>query len=198
MLKFKLVNHTFLRLTLIYPSFLFKQKKLFMEIRAFEREKDLQNVLKLNQRLVELLSPMTAHQFDNINEDNSHVLVAEEDGQFAGFFMLVKSNADYESENFRWFQKRYDNFIYVDRVAVANEFRGRGIGSEFYQRAFDYAEKNNIDYMFAEIHMDPPNEKSLAFHDSLGFVEEGTAVLKGDHHYSLQKKVFNPAVEKSA
>lgn len=161
-----------------------------MEIRAFERDKDLQNVLDLNERLVELLSPMTANQFDNINEDNSYVLVAEEDGQFAGFFMLVKSNADYESENFRWFQKRFDNFIYVDRVAVAKEFRGRGIGSEFYERAFRYAEKNSIDYMFAEIHMDPPNEKSLAFHDSLGFVEEGTATLKGDHHYSLQKKVF--------
>lgn len=169
-----------------------------MEIRPFKREQDLQNLLKLNEKFVELLSPMTASQFDNINEDNSYVLVAEVDGQFAGFFMLVKSNADYESENFRWFQKRYDNFIYVDRVAVDNDFCGRGIGSEFYQRAFRYAEKNNIDYMFAEIHMDPPNEKSLAFHDSLGFVEEGTATLKGDHHYSLQKKVFNQAAEKSA
>jgi predicted GNAT superfamily acetyltransferase len=46
-------------------------------------------------------------------------LVAEIDGVVAGFCQVLPPGADYGSLNYAWFSSRYDDFVYLDRVAVA-------------------------------------------------------------------------------
>jgi predicted GNAT superfamily acetyltransferase len=54
--------------------------------------------------------------------------VADEGGTVAGFLIAMTPGVAYDCENFEWFRARYDSFVYVDRIVVAEEARGRGVG----------------------------------------------------------------------
>jgi uncharacterized protein len=41
----------------------------------------------------------------------------------------------YDSVNYRWFTERYDDFMYLDRVAFDAEAQGRGLGTLLYARS---------------------------------------------------------------
>lgn len=94
--------------------------------------------------------------------------------------MLIALNerSIYNSPNFRWFAQRYERFIYVDRVVVAESARGRGIARELYERLIEQARDDGYPVVCAEIYYDPPNPASDAFHESMGFVEIGRAYLE--------------------
>ena len=61
-----------------------------------------------------------------------------------GFVICLSPNVEYGSLNYAWFNERYQEFVYVDRVAVANGYRSRGIGSELYASVFEFASKQNL------------------------------------------------------
>lgn len=93
--------------------------------------------------------------------------------------MLIALNecALYESPNFAWFKERYDRFVYVDRVAVAERSRGRGIARRLYEQLIARASADGYRVLCAEIYSAPPNPGSDAFHEALGFREVGRAHL---------------------
>lgn len=99
-------------------------------------------------------------------------LTAEVDGQFAGFCWVMGPGVDYESLNYAWFSRRYDDFAYLDRIAVHPDFRRFGIG-----RAF-YTELGRLlagvrPVLLCEVNLRPRNERSLQFHAHVGFHEVG-------------------------
>jgi predicted GNAT superfamily acetyltransferase len=96
--------------------------------------------------------------------------VAEIDGVPTGFCQVLPPGAAYRSVNYAWLSSRYDDFIYLDRVAVAVEHRGRGIGGRFYEEV----ERRVLAAWFTlEVNLRPRNEGSLRFHARKGFVEVG-------------------------
>ena len=54
------------------------------------------------------------------------------DGAFAGFVITFAAGSAYDGENFAWFSERYDDFCYLDRVVIHEDFRRRGLGSLVY------------------------------------------------------------------
>jgi predicted GNAT superfamily acetyltransferase len=86
-------------------------------------------------------------------------------------------DADYDSPNFLWFRSRFPRFIYVDRVVVAPEARGRGHARRLYQDLFDHAARAGHDKVLCEVNSSPPNPESDAFHAALGFTEIGTGSI---------------------
>ena len=94
----------------------------------------------------------------------------------AGFLIALGPDAAYDSVNYRWFQARYARFVYVDRVVVAADQRGRGLAQTLYDELFHQALAAGIDTVGCEINVDPPNPTD-AFHERLGFVEVGRATL---------------------
>jgi predicted GNAT superfamily acetyltransferase len=60
-------------------------------------------------------------------------------GEADAFLIAFDQDADYDSANFLWFRARYPRFAYVDRVAVSEQARGKGIARLFYQTLFDKA-----------------------------------------------------------
>lgn len=90
-----------------------------------------------------------------------------------GYLIAFDQDADYGSVNFRWFQARFDRFIYVDRIVVAASERGKGAARSFYADLFDVARHAGHNRIVAEINIDPPNPGSLDFHAKIGFVELG-------------------------
>jgi predicted GNAT superfamily acetyltransferase len=97
-------------------------------------------------------------------------LAAEEDGAIVAFCQVLAPGAPYDSVNYRWFSARYDDFIYLDRVAVAPEYRGRGIGASLYA---EVERRTRAAWFTLEVNLVPRNEGSLRFHARHGFHEVG-------------------------
>lgn len=107
------------------------------------------------------------------------VVVEEDDPKTAlGLVITLTSGNDYDSENYRWFEARSHDFLYVDRIVVDESFRARGLGQVLYERVFAEARSAGLTEVTCEVNLDPPNPGSLAFHDRLGFVQVGELVTK--------------------
>ncbi|TPN42113.1 GNAT family N-acetyltransferase [Mesorhizobium sp. B1-1-6] len=100
-------------------------------------------------------------------------------GALEAFIMTFDQGARYDSPNFLWFRERYERFVYVDRVVVAAQARGRGHARLLYQDLFEHATRAGHALVTCEVNADPPNLASDAFHAALGFTEVGDAVIHG-------------------
>ncbi|UVK36531.1 GNAT family N-acetyltransferase [Mesorhizobium sp. AR10] len=100
-------------------------------------------------------------------------------GALEAFIMTFDQDAHYDSPNFLWFRERYQRFVYVDRVVVANAARGRGHARRLYEDLFDHVSRAGHTIVTCEVNVDPPNPASDAFHAALGFAEVGDAVIHG-------------------
>ncbi len=106
-------------------------------------------------------------------------LVAEQDGELLGFVLAVAPGADYASENYRWFSTHLPGSLYVDRIVVAPEAHGRGVGRSLYAAVDARARELGLAVVTCEVNLEPPNPQSLAFHDRLGFSRVGEQATKG-------------------
>jgi predicted GNAT superfamily acetyltransferase len=145
-----------------------------MELRAF-RTDDLPRVHAINQAEVPAVGDETEGALHHIAAESLVALVAEEAGELAGFCFVLAPGADYDSGNYRWFSERYDDFVYLDRVAIAPAFQRRGLGRALYAEVErSVAELRPAAGWFTlEVNLRPRNDTSLAFHAALGFVEVG-------------------------
>jgi predicted GNAT superfamily acetyltransferase len=138
-------------------------------------------VLDLNERHVELLSPLDEARLSALRDVAENASVIDADGAFAGFVITFAAGSAYDGENFAWFSERYEEFCYLDRVVIHEDFRRRGLGSAVY----DELETSCGRPLFAlEVNLDPPNVASLAFHRARGYTEVGQR-LSGGHRVSM-------------
>lgn len=100
-------------------------------------------------------------------------------GNADAFIIAFDQDADYDSPNFLWLRARLSRFVYVDRVAVAETARGRGLARQLYAELFEQARKAGHDRVTCEVNAEPPNPQSDAFHAALGFTQIGEAMLDG-------------------
>ena len=98
---------------------------------------------------------------------------AFEADELLGFVLCLLPGTRYSSLNYGWFNQNYDDFLYVDRIAVARAHRNRQIGSALYAQVIDHAEQQSLP-VAAEVNLVPPNPGSMRFHQRHGFAEVGT------------------------
>jgi len=133
-------------------------------------------VLALNNHHAEELSWLEPEDLSHLMEQSFH---APRIGNLEAFLIAFDQNADYDSPNFLWFKARYPRFVYVDRILVAVEARGKGHARSLYSDLFERAKLAGHDVIVCEINADPPNPVSEAFHAALGFSHVGEAVIHG-------------------
>src|SRR5450830_769908 len=90
-----------------------------------------------------------------------------------GFVIGMRPGSEYASENYRYFQGRGTDFLYVDRIVVREATRGSGIGRVLYASVFELARAEGRTEVTCEVNLLPPNPESLAFHARLGFERVG-------------------------
>jgi predicted GNAT superfamily acetyltransferase len=100
-------------------------------------------------------------------------------GDVDAFLIVFDQHADYDSPNFRWFQAKYPDFAYVDRIITGPNARGKGYARALYEDLFEKAAGRGHKRVVCEVNLDPPNPGSDAFHQALGFVEVGQQLLPG-------------------
>jgi uncharacterized protein len=95
--------------------------------------------------------------------------VVELDGAVVGIFVGLAEGSEYASPNYRWFAARHDRFAYVDRIALEPVAQGIGIADEVYERFEMWAAATGRPVVCAEVNVEPPNPRSMRFHERRGF-----------------------------
>ena len=136
-------------------------------------EADVEDVLALNARNVEALAPMDEDRLHELHALADRFDVIDVDGTFAGFVITFAPGAPYDSEFYGWFTERYgESFYYLDRIVLHEDFRRRGFGGFVYDEMERVAKQYGR--LTLEVNIEPPNDRSLAFHASRGFTEVGS------------------------
>ena len=150
-------------------------------------------ILNVNEINVEVLSPMDEDKLKYFNECAELLYTAFVDGVPAAFIICLREGVEsYKSENYIYFSKNYDKFLYIDRIVIDEPFRRMGVGRKLYEFIFDHAKKTDVGYVTAEIDTEPYNEVSLGFHKALGFREVGIQTIRGGTiKVSLQEAKIN-------
>jgi hypothetical protein len=142
------------------------------------RDADLGRVHVINEANVPHVNSISLQRFEKFVYEAAYFRIAWLDDELAGFLVAFAPGAPYESLNYAWFQARYSDFIYIDRIAVASTARRRGVASCLYRDLIRYA-YSRTGLLTCEVNTRPPNVDSMAFHQSFGFREVGTQDTDG-------------------
>jgi len=104
---------------------------------------------------------------------SENIFVYTHEDIIKAFVLCMREGQDYSSPNYQYISSRFQKFLYVDRIAVQEEFRGKGIGEKIYSTVIAKGKENNLDIL-CEVNTRPLNEPSIAFHQKMGFEEIGT------------------------
>lgn len=135
---------------------------------------DLAWVHNLNEAHAVELSSMSPQAFRSLVDGARYARVVDSE---AAFLLAFDARPTSNSPNFDWFQARFQQFLYIDRVAVAKHARRRGLAKALYLDLFAFARAAGFELIGCEVNADPPNPGSDAFHAALGFEVAGEAYL---------------------
>ncbi len=136
-------------------------------------------LLSINRDNVEMLSFLDENRLEDLLAMAALKKAALVDGRPAAFLIALREGQKYQSVNYLWFSRRLDRFLYIDRIAVAEGYRGMAVATRLYEEAFALARRDDAGTLAAEINVWPENRPSLAFHRKMGFAEVGRQTIDG-------------------
>lgn len=149
---------------------------------------DFDSILQLNSAWVHYTSPLDASRIAALHSQAAWHRVVDVSGDVGAFLLALGPGATYDSPNYRWFDSRYADFLYIDRVVVSSACQRLGLGAALYHDAQARATACGYGCLVCEVDIDPPNPSSIAFHDRCGFIEVGTqSISDGAKRVSLRQ-----------
>ena len=149
-----------------------------LDIRDFTVQ-DLVEIHATNEANLPHVNSLNIEQFAELADKTAYFKVATLDGKLAGFLMAMTPKADYASDNYQWFSREYDDFIYVDRIITLDHARGHGVGSALYQYIESYCRNHQISRICCEVNIRPANDASIQFHEKRGYKQVNTQQTEG-------------------
>ncbi len=139
---------------------------------------DLDAVWRLNEASVPHVSSVELEDMQWFADNAHYFRIAWHDNELAGFLIGLRPGLPYESLNYGWFCRRYADFGYIDRVAVAPTARRLGVATRLYQ---DFAATldDAVEVLTCEVNLRPANVSSMRFHERYGFTEVGRQETEG-------------------
>ena len=154
---------------------------------------------QLNEKNIPNVGSTTLEELTNSikNSDYNECIVV--DDKVVGFVVCFQDNEQTKSymnavkhKNFKEISSRVNNFLYIDRIAIDDQYRNIKLGSNLYENILIFANHNSLQYLTAEINLLPSvNKASFKFHESFGFQEFGRVKYSEDYEVSLQKLFIN-------
>mgnify|MGYP001215436728 FL=1 len=140
--------------------------------------KDLPRVVDLNQDALPAVSSITLDDTIHFLEIVDYFRVIKINSNIIGFLIALTPGKDYQSPNYKWFEKQYSQFMYVDRIVVDPAFQGQGLGWGFYDDLKIFCQRYTP-IITCEVNLKPKNDESLLFHKKYGFEQVGTQEIDG-------------------
>jgi predicted GNAT superfamily acetyltransferase len=129
------------------------------------RQHDFDTIIELNQNALEGVGQLDHEGLALLVKQADQALVCEDDGDVAGFVITLPPGSVYDSSRYDWFEARFDDYVYLDRIVVGREHRRKGIAS----RLYDAVEGD----LPVALEVYDTNEPSLEFHRRRGYLEVG-------------------------
>jgi len=139
---------------------------------------DLPRVLEINNANTPGVSELTLSELETDIKNCLHALAIDnEHREVCAFCITFAQDAPDAGDNHRWFAKRYESFVYLDRIAIDSDYRNRGLGVQLYQ-SVEYEMLQSVEHsmLCCEVNLEPPNPGSLRFHQRIGFTEVGQSI----------------------
>lgn len=142
-----------------------------LQIRPAAHE-DLPRVLELNNGAIPHVNRLDAEQLTKLADWSEYFRVVHNDAGIVGFLLALLPGQPYASTHYRWFDARYADFVYIDRIVIGPNAKGTGAGRLLYADLIEYVRGlSEVAALTCEVNIVPPNEPSQRFHARLGFVE---------------------------
>ena len=133
---------------------------------------DIPTLWRINEEGLPGVGKVTPEALADLLSLTELPLGAVEGDTLLGFVLCLLPGTRYGSLNYAWFNERYEDFLYVDRIAVGADQRDRQVGTRLYARVIEEAEKRGVP-VAAEVSLEPPNPGSMRFHGRHGFTQVG-------------------------
>jgi uncharacterized protein len=134
---------------------------------------DIAGILAINNSEIPHVNELSIYGMQDIVAMSYYARIVLQEQSPAGFLIALDAHTSYDSENYRWFQQRHKEFIYIDRIVVHQKFHDLGIGKALYFDLMDHCRKDGHRWICCEVNLLPRNDRSLQFHSSMGFAEIG-------------------------
>jgi len=129
---------------------------------------DYEAVMALNQQGIPQVNLLTAESVQWFAQNAAWFRVAVWQGNLEGVLIAVTADCGYQSQYFKWFAERYADFLYIDRVVVAEWARGQRIAWRLLEDVEQQARDLSLP-LVSDVYSRPPNEISLVLHKRFGF-----------------------------
>jgi len=117
------------------------------------RPDDLPEILRINVESSPGVTRLTVRGIAGLVTEATLAWVAVTDRDIAGYLIAFLGSASYGGEEFAWFKQRTQNFVYVDQVALARSYRGRGIGSVLYSELERWGSRQQCESLSCEVNL---------------------------------------------
>jgi hypothetical protein len=148
-------------------------------------------LLRMNNAAVPAVNELTETEFAELVALCELAIVAEEDAEPTGFLLALAPGTAYDSENYRWFCDNEAGFCYLDRIVVDQGRRSGGIGAQLHDELTEHAAKRGFGTIALEVNLRPPNPRSIAFHQRLGFTEVHQLHTRSGKIVSMMRRALN-------
>ena len=145
---------------------------------------DIDAMWAINEQGLPGTGKVSKKEIVQLLEFSSLSVGAYDQGELVGFVVCLPPKTAYGSLNYAWFNEHYESFVYVDRIAVSEENRNKGVGSALYDHVVSYSKQHGAP-VAAEVNREPPNPGSMRFHNRFGFEEVGVL-----HHAEKSVTMF--------
>jgi len=137
-------------------------------------EKEVQEMHYINQENTPEVGDVSEiEDFNALVDWSEHIFVYKSEEIIKAFVLCMREGNSYHSENYKHVSKLFQRFLYIDRIAVQENFRRKGIAEKIYSKVISTGKDINLDIL-CEVNTRPSNEPSLVFHEKMGFEEVGT------------------------
>ena len=153
----------------------------------------LPSIVKINQEALPAVSSVTLDDMKHFLSIVDYFRTLRLDDTIAGFLIALTPGKDYHSPNYKWFEKKFDSFMYVDRIVIDPVYQSNGFGWAFYNNLKEFTQGRSP-RITCEVNLRPPNEESIIFHEKFGFRQIGNQETEGGNkEVSLMEYKINPS-----
>ncbi len=93
------------------------------------------------------------------------------------FLLGISAGKTLENFSYLWFQTRFENFLFVERIVVDGNARRQGLATSMFMESLQWCREHRIESVVCQVYDRPPNHAGHALCKTLGFTPLESVML---------------------